>query len=123
MNDIVSDAYYLGTKNIGGGVVGTVIAALFTKLLGTVGTVIISMGFAIILLVKMFKMKPAERIASYVDDYRDRREEMQKDRELEAEEREIRRRKLRQEAVKSMDEEAPEKKERKKKKFQKQIQK
>ena len=103
MKNIIDIGYELGTKNIGGGVVGTVIAATLAKLVGTVGTVIISMGCAVILLVKMFKMKPAEMISTYVDEYRDRREEIKKDREIEEEERELRKRRLRQEALKTND--------------------
>ena len=106
MDKIINDAYYLGTKNIGGGVIGTVIAALLVKLVGTVGTVIISMGVACVLLVRIFKLKPAEMISTYVDDYREKKEQTQKDRELEHEERELRKKRLRQEAVHSFDNEA-----------------
>ena len=51
MNSVLSKAYDLGSKDIGGGVIGTAIASVLTKFLGTTGTVIASIGIAIILVV------------------------------------------------------------------------
>ena len=66
--DIMNQAYSLGEKNIGGGAVGALVTIPLAKLLGTLGAVILAVGMAIMLLVFMFGIKPAELIASFVED-------------------------------------------------------
>ena len=53
--------YELGEVNNGGGVIGTAIAYLLIGLLGEIGTVILCIGIAAILLVFMFGIKPTLR--------------------------------------------------------------
>jgi len=74
MQDIASQAYDLGQKNIGGGVVGTVIAVPLIKLISEVGTVVLSIGVAIIMLVFIFAIKPSEIISNTVDNLVEKRE-------------------------------------------------
>ena len=49
ISDIVKDAYALGANNIGGGALGTIAAVPLFKLLGKVGTIILSIGLALIM--------------------------------------------------------------------------
>ena len=77
--------YERGTQNIGGGVIGTAVAYWLIGLLGEVGTVILCIGVAAILLVFMFGIKPAELIADYVERKREDREDRRQER-LEARE-------------------------------------
>ena len=74
--------YERGTQDIGGGIIGTAIAYLLIGLLGEVGTVILCIGIAAILLIFMFGIKPAELIADFVEARRENKE----DRRLEKEE-------------------------------------
>ena len=51
--NIIKDAYYLGEKNIGGGVIGAAVAVPLIKMLGTTGAIIFSIGIGVILIVFM----------------------------------------------------------------------
>ena len=58
--DVVSKAYELGEKNIGGGAIGAIVAVPLQKLLGSLGAVILSIGVAVILTIFIFGIQPAE---------------------------------------------------------------
>ena len=58
--EIVSQAYELGEKNIGGGAIGAIVAVPLVKLLGMLGAVIVSIGVAVILTIFIFVIQPAE---------------------------------------------------------------
>ena len=58
--EIVSQAYELGEKNIGGGAIGAIVAVPLAKLLGKLGAVILSIGVAVILTIFIFGIQPAE---------------------------------------------------------------
>ena len=58
--EIVSQAYELGEKNIGGGAIGAIVAVPLVKLLGMLGAVIVSIGVAVILTIFIFGIQPAE---------------------------------------------------------------
>ncbi len=73
MEQIIEDAYYLGARDIGGGVIGTVIAVPLIKFIGSLGTIVLSIGLAIITLVSMFAIKPTNLIYNVVDYFLDRR--------------------------------------------------
>lgn len=73
---IVEQAYDLGTKGIGGGVVGAIVAIPAIKLLGMLGAVILCVGIAIITIVFIFDIKPVELIAAWLEDRKLRKEEM-----------------------------------------------
>ena len=74
MNESLERAYELGEVDIGGGVIGTIIAVPLIKFLGSLGTIVLSIGVAIVSLVFMFALKPSEIIYKIVDYFIDRRE-------------------------------------------------
>ena len=80
MDEILSRAYDLGTKNLGGGVIGTLIAALLIRFIGLTGTVIASVGVALILIVLIFGLRPAEAISNSINKMEERREQREKQR-------------------------------------------
>ena len=59
-SDCLKRAYELGTKNVGGGTVGTAIAYPLIRLVGMFGASIITAGIAIIMLVFTFGFKVAK---------------------------------------------------------------
>ena len=83
MEQSIKDAYYLGARDIGGGIIGTVIAVPLIKFLGTLGTIVLSIGLAIITFVFMFAIKPTNLIYNTVDYFVDKKEERRKLREQE----------------------------------------
>ena len=92
---VEKNAYERGTQDIGGGVIGTAMAYLLIGLLGEVGTVILSIGVAAILLIFMFGIKPAELISDFIQTRRDSKE----DRRLEKEEMKAEKRNLRKQEI------------------------
>ena len=92
VNSIANEAYDLGQRNIGGGVIGTILALPLVNLVGTIGTAIIAIGVAIIMLVFIFAIKPSKIISDTVDNIVERREERkeEKRRRIEEEEKEER---------------------------------
>lgn len=74
-SDAVQKGYELGEINNGGGAIGTALAHVLIGLLGEIGTVILCIGIAAILLVFMFGIKPAEMIAEFVESRRENRED------------------------------------------------
>ena len=83
---MAEQAYYLGERDIGGGVIGTIIASPLINLLGTSGTVVLAIGVACILLIFMFAIKPSEIISNIVDKVVARREERAEERKQERKE-------------------------------------
>ena len=71
---IVEQSYYLGERNIGGGVLGTILALPLNNMLGMLGTIILTIGIAIIILILMFGMKPAEMLSNALDKYQNKKE-------------------------------------------------
>ena len=71
---VLERAYYLGMNNKGGGFIGGMFAYPLIKLLGVAGTVILTIGLAIIFIVFMFGFKPTEFIAKMIDMIKERRE-------------------------------------------------
>ena len=63
----LSRAYDLGTKDLGGGVIGTVLAYPLIKFLGTSGTIIASIGVILVLIVFIFSLHPADTISKCMD--------------------------------------------------------
>lgn len=74
-NEVLDMAYSLGEKNIGGGIVGAVIAYPLIQLLGMFGAAIATIGVAFILLVFTFGIQPTEIILNILDAIDERREE------------------------------------------------
>ena len=89
---VEKSAYERGTQDIGGGIIGTTVAYWLIGLLGEVGTVILCIGIAAILLIFMFGIKPAELIADIVETRRENKEDRRSEREeIRAERRSARR--------------------------------
>ena len=88
-------AYDLGTKNIGGGVIGTMMAIPLTNMLGIAGAVIVCIGISLVILVFMLGIPVSEIIEDYLENLKqrkqERKEEIKEYREKEYEEREQRR--------------------------------
>ncbi len=78
MEQAINDAYYLGARDIGGGIIGTVIAVPLINFLGTLGTIVLSIGIAIISFIFMFAIKPTNIIYNIVDYFLDKKEEKRK---------------------------------------------
>ena len=89
MKNILEQAYSLGEQDIGGGVIGVIVAVPLIKFLGSLGTVILSIGVAIILLVFMFAIRPTDIIFNIVDYLVDRREEKKEFRQKERKNRKV----------------------------------
>ena len=73
--EIAEQAYYLGERDIGGGVIGTLLAVPLINLIGSLGTIILTIGVAVVVVIFMFAIKPAELIANAVDNMEERRAE------------------------------------------------
>ena len=74
-SNMLERAYELGTKNIGGGTIGTVIAFPLINLLGMFGAAVTVTGIAIIMLVFTFGLRPAQFIIEILDMLEERKEE------------------------------------------------
>ena len=75
----MSEAYYLGERNVGGGVVGTALAIPLAKMLGIVGAVILATGVAVVLVVFMFGLEPTKILAEYLEERKLRKQEMEEE--------------------------------------------
>ena len=67
ISDIVKDAYALGANNIGGGALGTIAALPLFKLLGKVGTIILSIGLALIMFSITFGIDISKIISNWIE--------------------------------------------------------
>ena len=74
IKDVTEQAYYLGARDIGGGVIGAIIAMPLVKLIGTLGTIVLSIGIAIIIFIFLFSIKPTEIIYNIINYLIDRKE-------------------------------------------------
>lgn len=57
----LSNAYELGTKNIGGGALGAMIAIPLVKLIGTTGTMVLSIGIGVAILVFLLNIQLTDK--------------------------------------------------------------
>ena len=67
LGDALSKAFDLGTKDMGGGVLGTLFAMPLVKLFGGVATVIISVGLALVLLVYVLGLHPVDILQAHFE--------------------------------------------------------
>jgi len=74
--NIIDRAYYLGSMNNGGGIIGAIISVFLVKLVGYTGAIIIALGLAVILIVCMFGFKPTEMIKRYLENIKNRKEDL-----------------------------------------------
>ena len=83
-------AYNLGTKNIGGGILGAMLGIPLTNMLGVVGAVIVCIGISLVVLVFMLGIPVSEIIEDYIynmqERKKERKEEIREYREKEYEE-------------------------------------
>ena len=75
LQDAAKEAYTLGTNNIGGGALGTIVALLLAKLVGKIGTIIIAIGIAVITAIFVYGIKPAELLKNTINERKQRKEE------------------------------------------------
>jgi S-DNA-T family DNA segregation ATPase FtsK/SpoIIIE len=73
--EAIKQAYYNGSKNIGGGAVGAICAIGLINLVGKIGTVIIAIGIAIIDSIFLFGIKPAELLKEYIENRNEKKQE------------------------------------------------
>ena len=73
--DVVIDAYNKGTVNRGGGAVGAITGVALISLLGKAGTVIFTIGVALITSIFLFGIKPAELLREYIENKNARKKE------------------------------------------------
>ena len=95
LSENIKIAYGLGTKNIGGGVLGALLGIPLRNMLGVAGAVIVCIGISLALLVFMLGIPVSEIIEDYLYNLKtrkqERRQEIREYREKEYEEREKRR--------------------------------
>lgn len=72
-DEVLSRAYDLGSRDMGGGVIGTAIAAMLNKVIGLSATIITCIGISIILCVFIFGLHPAEAISNSLDKMEERK--------------------------------------------------
>ena len=92
ISEIVKDAYQLGENNIGGGALGTIAAVPLFKLFGKIGTIILSIGAAIILFATTFGINVSEIIRNMMQNAVDNSKEKHEQKLEEREEKNNRRR-------------------------------
>ena len=89
ISDIVKDAYALGENNMGGGALGTIAAVPLFKLFGKIGTIILSIGAALILFAMTFGIDISAIVSGWIQSGVDKRKERHEERMLAREEEEI----------------------------------
>ncbi len=82
----VEIAYDLGTKNVGGGVLGVLLAIPLINMVGSIGAVIVCIGISLVILVFMLGIPVSEIIEDYIENMKERKEELREYREKEYEE-------------------------------------
>ena len=83
INIAAEQSYKLGERDIGGGVIGTIIAMPLINFVGPVGAIVLSIGIAVIVLIFMFAIKPSKIIYSIIDFFVGKKEEIEAAREEE----------------------------------------
>jgi len=78
LNEVLDHAYELGIKNIGGGLIGTLVTYGLINLVGTVGTYIISIGVAVVVAVFIFGFRPADFVENMLKNHDDKKEQREK---------------------------------------------
>ncbi len=91
ISEAIKDAYYLGSQGQGGGALGALLAIPLAKLIGSVGTIILFIGIAVVLAVTTFGINIAELINILVEKYQERSQEKQEEKIKLREQRQIER--------------------------------
>ena len=79
--EVVNEAYKLGTMNKGGGAIGAIVATPLMNLLGSLGTTILTIAISAVTLVYIVGANPVELLVEFVDGREDRKEEKRARRE------------------------------------------
>ena len=79
--EVVNEAYKLGTMNKGGGAIGAIVATPLMNLLGSLGTTILTIAIAVVTCVYIVGANPVELLVEFVDGREDRKEEKRARRE------------------------------------------
>ena len=74
MSKIISDSYELGSENIGGGAIGTMVAVPLVNMIGIAGAVILSIGVGVVTLVFMLGIPVTDIIENFMENIRDKKE-------------------------------------------------
>lgn len=105
ISESLKDAYYNGSQGKGGGALGALLAIPMAKLIGNIGTIIVCMGIAIILVATTFGVNVSELINMIVEKHQEKQENKKEEklhekesRMQERENRELERAKAKQEA-------------------------
>ena len=102
LQEVVKDAYYLGTQGKGGGALGAILAIPLAKLLGEVGAIILCIGIAILLLVFTFGINMSDIINMVVEKIQANSEEKREEKNRIREENAKNRQKLKEERKKKV---------------------
>ena len=109
--EVVNEAYKIGTMNKGGGAIGAIVATPMINLIGELGTTILTVAIAVITLMYILGINPVQLLVDYIENSADRREERLERREQEREaynaRREERREERRNRHVANVEEERP----------------
>ena len=79
--EIVSEAYNLGTMNKGGGAIGAIVATPLINMIGSLGTTILTIVIAVITCMYLVGVNPVEFLIEFIDGREDRKEEKRARRE------------------------------------------
>lgn len=100
LQDVVKDAYYLGSQGKGGGALGAILAVPLAQLLGKVGAIILCIGIAILLVVFTFGINMSDIINMIVEKMQANSEEKKEERNKIREEKAKNRQKMKEEKIK-----------------------
>ena len=72
--NVLERGYYLGGINKGGGILGALVAYPLVKLLGVPGTVVLTIGMALVFSVFIFGIRPTEIISNIIEKIKENKE-------------------------------------------------
>lgn len=83
--ETVIQGYDLGTKDIGGGAIGTIVSIPLIKSIGSIGTVILAVGALAVLAVFVFGIKPSQILSNAVEKVEEKKEESREEKQRQTE--------------------------------------
>lgn len=82
-DEIVNEAYRIGTMNQGGGAIGAIVATPLTNMLGSLGATILTIAIAVVTFMYIVGINPIELMIDFIDGREERREAKRERREEE----------------------------------------